>query len=87
MANTPHKEGSPPPSISFYILTDGAFGESVPDFADAVKPLLRHPCLNLGPTQVVLSTFLSITIIQFGENPEADVSLRQVQQNMRHLDG
>lgn len=72
----------PIPSISLYILTDGEFEDESPDFATPIGELLQR----LRAAQSILPTFLSVTIIQFGNGDGAHHALLLIQDSVSNLD-
>jgi hypothetical protein len=72
----------PSPPISLYILTDGEFGEELPNFASPIGELLQR----LRDSQSIMPSFFSITIIQFGDGADAQDALRLIQRSVSSLD-
>jgi hypothetical protein len=64
--------GSP---ISLYILTDGKFGDKPPEFARPIEQLLER-LRSITPD--IKPDFLSVTIIQFGDDGSASRTLHQI---------
>jgi hypothetical protein len=73
----------PSPPISLYILTDGEFGQESPNFASPIGELIRQ----LRENQTLMPTFLSVTIIQFGDGADAHQALRSIQQSVASMNG
>jgi hypothetical protein len=78
--NTLPTKHSPP--ISLYIFTDGKFGPEAREFATPVRSLIRQ----LISTQDILPGFVSITLIQFGDDPHGETVLRLIQHGVSNLE-
>jgi hypothetical protein len=70
------------PFISFYILTDGEYGEEPPVFAGPIRDLLG----KAREMQSVKASFFSVTIIQFGDGPNGGRQLALLRQSVFNLD-
>lgn len=67
--------------MSFYFLTDGIFNDMVPDLTKPLASLIG----DLMAHQTITSSFLSVTIIQFGEDPRGSRALYQIRESTTGL--